>query len=59
MPYHTLPSTGTFIIVGFGVLTCLIGPYVQSNGLDERFNQTFQRMLAKAITGQRNFGMNM
>ena len=40
MPYHTLPSTGTFITVGFGVLTCLFGPCVQSNGLDERFNQT-------------------
>ena len=54
MPYHTLPSTGTFITVGFGVLTCLFGPCVQSNGLDERFNQTLQRMLVKAITGQKD-----
>ena len=26
---------------------------MQSNGLDERFNQTLQRMLVKAITGQK------
>ena len=52
MPSHTLPFTGTFITVRFGVLTCLIGPCVQANGLDERFNQTLQRMLVKAITGQ-------
>ena len=53
MPYHTLPFTGTFITVGFGVITCLFGPCVQSNGLDERFNQTLQRMLVKAITVQK------
>ena len=52
MPYHTLPSTGTFITVDFGVLTCLFGPCVQSNGLDEK-------LLVKAITGQKNFGMNL
>ena len=26
---------------------------MQSNGFDERFNQTLQRMLVKAITGQK------
>ena len=26
---------------------------MQSNGLDKRFNQTLQRMLIKAITGQK------
>ena len=53
MPNHTLPSTGTHIKINFVVSTYLFGPCVQSNGLDERFNQTLQRMLVKAITGQK------
>ena len=56
MPYHTLPSTGTFITVGFGILTCLFGSCVQSNGLDERFNQTCRGCLSKQLQDKKNFG---
>ncbi|KAL5509202.1 hypothetical protein EMCRGX_G004532 [Ephydatia muelleri] len=36
-----------------GIRQCHLTPYhSQANGLDERFNQTLQRMLVKAITGQ-------
>ena len=50
LPNHTLPSTGTHIKINFVSSAYLFGLCVQSNGLDERFNQT---LLVRAITGQK------
>ena len=45
-PYH--PQ----VKINFVSSTYLFGSCVPSNGLDERFTQTFPRILVKAITGK-------